>query len=374
MVVEVQQNGDSCSIVQPVCKELVRVTSQNVASSRRDQVCMAEKQRGSDPGSWHPGTNRPRRDVQKLKPTVSMTSSSSEGTDLWIGCDVCARWYLIDELLRDHWDDLPFSCGNIGEECEGENCELEEARHLCTALVRLGGAANLRWRSQPAKLPRGCWDVYRRGAVLCKYIPRGEGRLSVFAAPLGATQESRRLCAEALLHEAFPSKGSVDCITNLLGLRQAKGRAVRSGRRVTRALRVDLAHMWLLWMEVGLGKMVACAILRKQRNTAVGAKHLQGGVTLEYIAAKRTEGGKGYPLVLAAEEVCRMLSLGELFSACDMSQIGNAFGGQSTAALVAHQRWGFVDMDTKEWAERRLNAYSGDCSVRFMVKRIPRII
>uniref|UniRef100_A0A7S1A7R5 Uncharacterized protein n=1 Tax=Noctiluca scintillans TaxID=2966 RepID=A0A7S1A7R5_NOCSC len=123
-----------------------------------------------------------------------------------------------------------------------------------------------------------------------------------------------------------------------------------------------------------MGKMVACAILRKQRNTAVGAKHLQGGVTLEYIAAKRTEGGKGYPLVLAAEEVCRMLSLAELFSACDMSQIGNAFGGQSTAALVAHQRWGFVDMDTKEWAERRLNAYSGDCSVRFMVKRIARII
>ena len=43
-----------------------------------------------------------------------------QGTaDLWLGCDQCTRWYLVDKLLHCHWSGLPFVCSDIGEDIDG---------------------------------------------------------------------------------------------------------------------------------------------------------------------------------------------------------------------------------------------------------------
>lgn len=107
-----------------------------------------------------------------------------------------------------------------------------------------------------------------------------------------------------------------------------------------------------------------------QQYVRTGPKHLRGGAVLEYISARRDTGARGYPLVLAAEEVCRLLGLKELFSACDLTHRGQAFGGQATPALTAHRRWGFQDIDSEEWAERRFGEYTRESKVHFMVKQL----
>merc|ERR1712232_973728 len=127
---------------------------------------------------------------------------------------------------------------------------------------------------------------------------------------------------------------------------------------------------WLLWETAADGSVVGGAVLRWQQNTHVGPKHLQGGAVLEYIAARRDKGAKGYLMVLAAEEVCRLMGLPELFSACDLTHKGQAFQGRATPALEAHRRWGFQDINPEEWRERRFHQYSRDSRVWFMTKPI----
>ena len=81
---------------------------------------------------------------------------------------------------------------------------------------------------------------------------------------------------------------------------------------------------------------------------------------------------QAYWLVLAAEEVALLMGHKELFSACDLNQRGEAFGGRAKAALDAHRRWGFQDIHQKEWRDRRFERYSEGCAVHFMVKVIGR--
>ncbi|CAK9067058.1 unnamed protein product, partial [Durusdinium trenchii] len=39
------------------------------------------------------------------------------GKCLHIGCDVCARWFVVDQVLFDHWRNAKFTCCMIGETC-----------------------------------------------------------------------------------------------------------------------------------------------------------------------------------------------------------------------------------------------------------------
>lgn len=113
--------------------------------------------------------------------------------------------------------------------------------------------------------------------------------------------------------------------------------------------------------------MVGAAILSQQSRTKAGPLHLRSGMVLEYIASRRLQGGSGYRMVLAAQELCRLRGYVELFSAVDRGQVGFAFKGSAVSAMEAHLRWGFQDIDPEEWIERRFCEYSRESSVHFMV-------
>ncbi|CAE7707296.1 unnamed protein product [Symbiodinium pilosum] len=277
---------------------------------------------------------------------------------LHIGCDVCPRWYVVDQVLFDHWREEKFTCCMIGE-----RCGRKETR---TTLVSCGGVPGMVTRmgrphimrqSRPRILPLGFWDIWRPGTTLCTIAPQ------VFAAPIATAGRERLVQAQNLLNTAFdeeeaPSK----TIAFLLGLR----------RRRSRGAKVQAPKVWLLWQESESdpGHMVGAAILSWQRYTTVGPRELQGGVVLEYIARLPGHGAKAYYLIQAAEEVALLLGHTEIFSACDLNQDGRAFDGRALPALVAHQNWGFKDTDQKEWRDRRLEFYDPDCNVHFMVKRV----
>lgn len=303
---------------------------------------------------------------------LALASSKLGDVDLWLGCEACERWYLVDELIYSHWTnwkEIPFTCAAIGETCDPE----EEP--ASTALVSCDCSDDLRSRagSLNSSLPHGCWDVYRSGSALEAHQPtsavEGHPDVAVFAAPLGMTTEATRVLAEEALHKAF-TNGAAECITRLVGLREPSVGSLRSGARLSRAEPVGAVQRWLIWETVAGGRVVGAAVMVRQRNTLAGPSRLQGGPVLEYIAADRAAGGRGHPLVLAAEEICRMMGFPELFSACDLAQQGQAFGGSATPALAAHQRWGFRDMDREEWTERRFFQYNRKCRVHFMVKTL----
>eukprot|EP00927_Polykrikos_kofoidii_P044246 TRINITY_DN38264_c0_g1_i1.p1 TRINITY_DN38264_c0_g1~~TRINITY_DN38264_c0_g1_i1.p1 ORF type:complete len:968 (+),score=185.92 TRINITY_DN38264_c0_g1_i1:51-2906(+) len=281
-----------------------------------------------------------------------VASSCGEGgvaEDAWLGCDVCQRWYLVDERLHSHWQDIPFECKAIGEECGSEASE--------TVLVSKGNAYNgthssrgcqgSSLRAKDVPLPAGCWDIYRARSVLESYRPEAAGRgLFVFAAPLEAAQKTVRVAAEELLRASFfCSAGDEARLSEIFG---------RAGADSDSSAFAD--QMWLLW-EGGssASNVVGAALLRRCCNFRLGPGRLQGGAVLEYVAVRREAGGKGFLLVSAAEEVSRLMGFVELFSACDAP--GEVSASRASAAAAAHRRWGFEDYGSDTW---RLSCL-GDC-------------
>ncbi|CAE7445568.1 Rmnd1 [Symbiodinium natans] len=291
--------------------------------------------------------------------TTAPPSESSDGAPpkvLHIGCDVCPRWYVVDQLLFDHWREEKFTCCMIGERCGRKDSK--------TALVSCPGVPEMCSRmgrphisraSRPHILPLGFWDLWRPNTALSAAAPK------IFAAPVATAGRQRALEAQQLLTSAFEEEAASSSITLLLGLRRKRAKGASTGQP---------AKAWLLWQDGGAGHMVSAAILSWQRYTTTGPKQLQGGVVLEYIARLPECGAKAYHLILAAEEVALLLGQNELFSACDLTQDGCAFDGRALPALAAHQKWGFQDTDQKEWRDRRLEAYNSDCNLRYMVKRV----
>lgn len=162
-----------------------------------------------------------------------------------------------------------------------------------------------------------------------------------------------------------------DIISELLGLRPESVGRLRSGRLLSRLdAGLVMGQRWLIWQAAGDGSIVGAAILRRQQHRGRGAASLQGGFVLEYVVASRTKGAKGYLMVLAAEEICRSLGAGELFSACDLSQVGQ--NGLTPSAVDAHRRWGFRDVDPLEWKDRSFHEYTRKCRVKLMVKPVSR--
>eukprot|EP00930_Biecheleria_cincta_P046680 TRINITY_DN32222_c0_g1_i1.p1 TRINITY_DN32222_c0_g1~~TRINITY_DN32222_c0_g1_i1.p1 ORF type:complete len:470 (-),score=56.34 TRINITY_DN32222_c0_g1_i1:263-1672(-) len=306
--------------------------------------------------------------------------SSARSTDLvdtevckCIGCDDCPRWFAVDTILYEHWRSAPFVCSLIGEACEDEESH--------TRLVNLPGPPGMRRRDG---MPGNCqnertypmqaasWDIFRRGSYFSE-LAAEESATHTFAAPLGWVSSSTREAAEDLLFAGFAgtsSQAARDSISRLLGLR-ARHLNLRSGRGHCAEFKRD-EHSWLLWQETDAKRedtcsVVAAAVLVRQQHTCVGPKHLQGGMVLEYIASQPKR-GKAFLLVQAGVEVCRLMGHTELFSACDMNQTGQAFDGKAPRALTAHQRWGFQEINPKEWRDRRFDEYTRQSNVKFMVK------
>lgn len=243
-----------------------------------------------------------------------------------------------------------------------------------TALPRVG-----RGRAR-VKLPQGCMDIYKhRGELRRHRPPYGENGLCVFAARVRCVQEPIRVSAEEVLTSAGFAG---DPIAVLVGLKPPsedlnesttpRYTALRSGRSVSGRVETRVSGRWLVW-ETCNGEVVGAAVVRRQRGFHEETNEETGGCTLEYIAADRRRGGRGYLLVAACEEVTRSTGLNELFSAADLSQMGQAFGGNSKGALAAHEAWGFTTIPKEEWTERQLEGYTLQSRVCYMVKLIPPI-
>lgn len=229
--------------------------------------------------------------------------------------------------------------------------------------------AKLRATQTPRKaVPPGCVDIYRNRHELWPFRPPGgKGGLCVFAAYVANVQGTIRVCAE----EVLLSAGFIgSTIAKLVGLKPLPEEPIsctslRSGRNVDARVETRVSGLWLAWQTFN-GVMVGAAILRRQRGDP--AIDTSGGCTLEYIAADRKKGGRGYLLVAACEEIARSIGFNELFSAADLSQSGQAFGGCAKGALAAHEGWGFSTIEAEEWMGRRLDGYTPDSRVCYMKK------
>jgi len=135
---------------------------------------------------------------------------------------------------------------------------------------------------------------------------------------------------------------------------------------------------------------------RSSSSTSGGSA---GSAFIEYVAASRRLGGRGWPMVLMAEAVCKREGLHVLYSAADLLMdgrfadhvpaggspsagegdeggasssgdgSGEAVGG--TSAVAAHRRWGFVPISAEDWKGAGLELYDPDkCSVSYMMKAI----
>lgn len=137
---------------------------------------------------------------------------------------------------------------------------------------------------------------------------------------------------------------------------------------------------WLIWEEVVNGtdmlpatdaRAVGALLLRQQCSGADGA------MVIDYVAARRSRGAAGWPMVLAAEAICLKEGRNMLYSAADLTQDGCCAefkpdekpgkGGKS--ALDAHCRWGFAESSSEEWKAVGLELYDENrCGVRYMKK------
>ncbi|CAE8603102.1 unnamed protein product, partial [Polarella glacialis] len=118
-------------------------------------------------------------------------------------------------------------------------------------------------------------------------------------------------------------------------------------------------------------------VLRQQRN----GKPSEAPIVIDYIASRRQLGGRGWPMVLAAEELCRQQGIGSLWSAADLTQDGvgaepglseTSVERRGPSAVDAHKRWGFVESSKKEWRTVGLELYDESrCRVLYMRKDLP---
>eukprot|EP00931_Biecheleriopsis_adriatica_P033205 TRINITY_DN19278_c0_g1_i2.p1 TRINITY_DN19278_c0_g1~~TRINITY_DN19278_c0_g1_i2.p1 ORF type:complete len:425 (+),score=89.50 TRINITY_DN19278_c0_g1_i2:139-1275(+) len=236
-----------------------------------------------------------------------------------------------------------------------------------------------------AAIPEGAVDIYSSGAAaLLSYRPRRppvRGSLEVLAIPLCRADELLRKSVEAVLHGAWEGDREVRLsVSNLLGL-QLNGISLRSGRQTARCQAVakmsKVGH-WLIWEEVpGEAEMpppearaVGAMVLRRPRKSEGN-----NPVVIDYVCADRSRGGRGWPMVLAAEEICRQENTDVLYSAADLTQDGvrtNSAGGCSgQAAVEAHARWGFVTISVEEWQKAGLELYDEKrCRVQYMKKAL----
>jgi len=233
-------------------------------------------------------------------------------------------------------------------------------------------------------MPAGALDIYGGPtALLNRYKPgnplMGKGGLEVFAIPLKLADEDLRKSAEAVLHIAWNyDKEAKSAISFLMGL-GLKGINLRSGKQTSRceAQKKDKGGHWLIWEEAPSpdipaakdARAVGALLLRRQGSGSTG------GIVMDYISARRSLGGRGWPMVLAAEAVCRREGLGVLYSAADLTQDGcgcdplDERGGLS--AIDAHHRWQFHNSSAEEWGAVGLDLYDENkCSVAYLKKPV----
>uniref|UniRef100_A0A7S1F038 Uncharacterized protein n=1 Tax=Noctiluca scintillans TaxID=2966 RepID=A0A7S1F038_NOCSC len=214
-----------------------------------------------------------------------------------------------------------------------------------------------------APLPRGTIDLY---SGLEQYRPPRAGGLEVYGSLLGSVSEDIRKRIELVLHAAWDfDVRARHAISNLLGLR-LNGMSLRSGRTTSRCQKEGDVQQWLVWEQLSVDT-VGALVLRH----SVGRK---SAMVIDYVAAVRGR-GRGYPMLCAAEAICKREGYGVLYSAADLSQDGNDNSDEpsdSTAgpsAVEAHTRWNFVTITAAEWEDTGLKLYDEDrCSVVYMKK------
>lgn len=236
----------------------------------------------------------------------------------------------------------------------------------------------------------GLIDIYRNPQWgLFSYRPRQARssascpRLEVYANPLRMTCERLRKSIETVLHIAWNSDNEAKlAISHLLGL-HLNGMNLRSGTQMPRCEMRESSKggHWLIWEEMNGGPQrspadppaVGALVLRRQGPR----RKRKGGIVIDYISAIRDRGGRGWPMVLAAEVICRLEGVSVLYSAADLSQDGRYMkntrysksGGSS--ALDAHHRWGFIESSATEWKSVGLEVYDETrCCVSYTKKYI----
>lgn len=233
-------------------------------------------------------------------------------------------------------------------------------------------------------MPAGALDVYEDPkAPLGQYKPRRppmeKGNIEVYAIPLKLADEDLRKSAEAVLHLAWNyDKEAKSAISYLMGL-GLKGINLRSGKQTSRceAQKKDKGGHWLIWEEAASpditpprdARAVGALLLRRQ---GVGNS---GGIVIDYISARRSRAGRGWPMVLAAEAVCRKEGLRTLYSAADLTQDGCGCdpedGRKGCSAIDAHHRWEFRESSAEEWRAVGLDLYDENkCSVAYLKKPV----
>lgn len=239
-------------------------------------------------------------------------------------------------------------------------------------------------------LPAGLVDIYSAAADgrLEQHRPRRPqsalGCLEVFALPWQLADEDIRRSAEVVLHGAWSGDSKAQtAISHLMGL-QLKGISLRSGKKTSRMAVLSRSREkdrhWLIWEEVVNStdmlpaidaRAVGALVLRQQCSSDDGA------MVIDYVAARSSCGAAGWPMVLAAEAICRKEGRNMLYSAADLTQDGcraefkphekPGKGGKS--ALDAHCRWGFTESSAEEWKAVGLELYDENrCDVRYMKK------
>jgi len=117
-------------------------------------------------------------------------------------------------------------------------------------------------------------------------------------------------------------------------------------------------------------------------------------MVIDYVAAQREKGGRGWPMVLAAEILCKKEGFSVLWSAADLAQDGckdasasplserrrcgvtassetAPVPAQDTSAVAAHKRWHFSPSSAKEWKAAGLVLYDERrCRVSYMKKQL----
>jgi len=233
-----------------------------------------------------------------------------------------------------------------------------------------------------AQLPPGAIDLYMQS--LLKYKPRlCQNSLAVYAMPLRLAKQEVRMSAEAILHEAWSGDVMAKLsISNVLGLR-FNSMSLRSGFRTPRCKLSDAKgkdDQWLIWEEIGSqshqagdARTAGALVLQRHRG---GSDVKRGCLVMDYIAARRGLGGQGWPMVLAAEAMCRREGFDTLCSAADLSQDGSRAGphgegGAGISAVDAHKRWGFAPISLKCWRDLGLEPYNEErCCVVYMRKQL----